>query len=573
MKLTAPVNQTSITARHLNITLLMTLVICFGLTLGTINWLAGMAVFSIGLLFLYFWRSHLSNWNLVQEAAYPILSLALVAIDGLSLQESGLSYVYPALYLHLLITRNFGRSVHVLLAFGVLCLAVQLWQPFTAFAIVEAPQTNVFIVTLTGVMSAFLLSVIYLKQLRSERESLAHQVYGLSAHLEQLNQANILLMTTDLSGSVSFINEAAKKVFFPEGCSEITLPADFLACIQETSQTGQLTELEFTKSASRCRLHFHKNPDPGVVNISGELIKDCANSTSKHVLEAVSERIPAGLFILDNALQTVYTNAVARSLLCQETLGSSQVPSLWMTALSARDSGRLRNEVLPSIKQKGAWAGVVEFKAASGQRFKRILHLYRTNQGMIYGLIIDHTDLAFAPGFVDELVLKELADEKKIRKSKAVHQKPEETKKAAGFSPPPAVNQIIQATSQPRVLVADDDEINREIAAYLLKRVGVQPEFAKNGKEAVDQHERSAYDIIILDLNMPIMGGLEAARLISARQGVKPLLVATTANHLPVIEGEIAEVGFEEILPKPFKPEKIAEILKNWERQHHLRCA
>lgn len=573
MILTAPIHRTSVTARQLNLTLLLSLVVIFAMQISRLHLPSGLALLLVGFLLLRSGLPRMAEWNRIPLAAYPTISTALIVLDGFSFQESGLSYFYPALYLHLLISRDFDRKATALLGFGVLCLALQLWQPFVADqAIIELPQRFVFAVTLVGLTSAFLMSITYLNSLRAEREELLNHNTGLTAHLEQFNRANILLMTTDQRGAVSYMNDTARKVFFPANCSEITLPADFLTCIEKTLHSGLPSELEFDRSEDSCRLHFQKGITTGTVNISGEIMSGRKESSSKHVLEAVSERISAGLLIVDKSLGAVYANAAARALLFSDDHQQELAGSAWLTALTHKDSDRLRNQVLPSIKQKGAWAGVVELRLASGQRLKRLLHIYRTNNGMLYCLIADHATLALAPGLVDELVLKEIADE---HRSSGPDIEPlfEATTDEAPAKPK---DQQVTTTSNddlPRILVADDDEINREIAGFMLKRCGIQVDFAQNGKEAVDQHRQHPYDIIILDLNMPIMSGLEAADQLSAREGDRPILVATTANPLTGIDEKLAQVGFTEFLPKPFKPETIADILKGWEMRREKRRA
>ncbi len=570
MKLTAPLSRASVTARQLNLTLILTITVVFALQLGTLHLATGISLFVGGLTLLLVFHRHLSHWNLISLGVYPLLTIALVVVDGLSLKESGLSYFYPALYLHLLISRSFNLKVKLLLGFGILGLLFQLWQPLSiSLADLDQSQILVFATTFVSLSSAFVLSVIYLHCLRAEREELYTHNTGLSNYLEQFNRSNILLLTTDSKGVVTFINEAAEKVFFPQGCSEITLPADFLNCIEQTLKTGSSCELEFTQSAITCRLYFRKGKVEDTVQISGEILESGGSVHPKHALETVSEQITSGLFIVDKTLEVVYANTAARNLLFapDEQLVIGGNDGHWLNALSHRERERMRCEILPSIKQKGAWAGMVEFGHISGHRLKRMLHIQRTNHGVLYCLIIDHTTMSFAPGLVDELVLKELADEHRSGTAQSVAPK----------EPAPLQQKEPQIeepqTDSPRVLVADDDEINREIAAFMLKRSGIHPDFAHNGKEAVEQDQKNAYDIIILDLNMPVMCGLEAARHLSARQGEKPILVATTANDLQGISTELEQAGFTEILPKPFKSEVVETILKTWEQRKALRRA
>ncbi|OGG46244.1 MAG: hypothetical protein A3F84_23740 [Candidatus Handelsmanbacteria bacterium RIFCSPLOWO2_12_FULL_64_10] len=111
-------------------------------------------------------------------------------------------------------------------------------------------------------------------------------------------------------------------------------------------------------------------------------------------------------------------------------------------------------------------------------------------------------------------------------------------------------------------LVADDIVENREVLSRMLADIGVEVSLAENGREAVDRVLADALDIVFLDIRMPEMGGLEAARRIWQEQGEKaPRLVAISASALDHERRQYIEAGFDGFIPKPFRAEQVYACL------------
>jgi PAS domain S-box-containing protein len=117
----------------------------------------------------------------------------------------------------------------------------------------------------------------------------------------------------------------------------------------------------------------------------------------------------------------------------------------------------------------------------------------------------------------------------------------------------------------PRVLVAEDRKTNREILVHMLKGAGAEVHVAANGKEAVAAWERLRPELIFMDLRMPVMDGLEAARRIleMAPAGAAPVIVAVTASAFETDRSAVAEAGCRDMLPKPFRLEDILRVLRD----------
>jgi CheY-like chemotaxis protein/HPt (histidine-containing phosphotransfer) domain-containing protein len=117
---------------------------------------------------------------------------------------------------------------------------------------------------------------------------------------------------------------------------------------------------------------------------------------------------------------------------------------------------------------------------------------------------------------------------------------------------------------QLKILVVDDDTLNQRMMQLLLKREGHQVDLASNGLEALEAVQRQKYDIVFMDLQMPVMDGIEASRRIRTWEngGQHTFIVALTASYLPE-EGHILfEAGIDNYISKPFELEHIQQLLK-----------
>jgi two-component system, sensor histidine kinase and response regulator len=114
-----------------------------------------------------------------------------------------------------------------------------------------------------------------------------------------------------------------------------------------------------------------------------------------------------------------------------------------------------------------------------------------------------------------------------------------------------------------RVLYADDQQVNRLVLAGQLKRLGVDVELATGGQEAVDIALADAWDLILLDCQMPEVDGFQAAARIRER-GCRTPLVAVTAHAMAGDREECLLRGFDDYIAKPVRPAELAETLGRW---------
>jgi two-component system sensor histidine kinase/response regulator len=130
-----------------------------------------------------------------------------------------------------------------------------------------------------------------------------------------------------------------------------------------------------------------------------------------------------------------------------------------------------------------------------------------------------------------------------------------------GDEPPPALEGL-------RVLVAEDNPVNHKITCRFLERMGVTWELAENGEEAVRLARQRRFDLILMDLQMPVMDGLEATQAIrrneaSAQSGRVPI-IAVTAAVLEEDRRSCLTAGFDDHLPKPMKFTELEQKVRAW---------
>lgn len=110
------------------------------------------------------------------------------------------------------------------------------------------------------------------------------------------------------------------------------------------------------------------------------------------------------------------------------------------------------------------------------------------------------------------------------------------------------------------ILVVDDSDINQRVISLMLKKLGHQADIAENGAEAVEALENRYYDLVLMDIEMPLMDGFEATRIIRQRWHQNPKIIAVTA--LADCRDACLEAGADDFLPKPLRIEELRESIR-----------
>ncbi len=118
------------------------------------------------------------------------------------------------------------------------------------------------------------------------------------------------------------------------------------------------------------------------------------------------------------------------------------------------------------------------------------------------------------------------------------------------------------------ILLVEDNTINQQVALEILKRTGVGADVAENGLEALEALRSKEYDIVLMDLQMPVMGGIEATRLIRSSDSnvLNPgiPIVAMTAHAMESDREACADAGMNDYITKPIKPIELLRVLEKW---------
>ena len=124
--------------------------------------------------------------------------------------------------------------------------------------------------------------------------------------------------------------------------------------------------------------------------------------------------------------------------------------------------------------------------------------------------------------------------------------------------------------SSARVLLVEDDQVLQKIALRLLKSMDYSPDTANDGLEAVQMASANRYDIILMDLNMPRMSGMEAARTITrgsnplASPGRSPVIVALTSVQVHGDFERYRAAGFSDSIAKPVQLAALKQVIEKW---------
>ncbi len=125
--------------------------------------------------------------------------------------------------------------------------------------------------------------------------------------------------------------------------------------------------------------------------------------------------------------------------------------------------------------------------------------------------------------------------------------------------------EFVKGLTDAKILLVEDNEVNQLVARKILTKAGFKVTLANNGQEALDLYQAEKFDIILMDIQMPIMDGLTAARQIRALPGGEVIpIVAMTAHALPQDKEKSLEAGMNDHICKPLDLEELFQCLARW---------
>lgn len=113
-----------------------------------------------------------------------------------------------------------------------------------------------------------------------------------------------------------------------------------------------------------------------------------------------------------------------------------------------------------------------------------------------------------------------------------------------------------------KILVVDDNKVNQRLAILVFSQIGLKCDIASDGKEALEMYQQKEYDLIFMDVQMPVMDGLESTKLIRAFEKDsetlhRALIIALTGSELIENKETCFEVGMDDFIEKPIRAENL----------------
>ena len=115
-----------------------------------------------------------------------------------------------------------------------------------------------------------------------------------------------------------------------------------------------------------------------------------------------------------------------------------------------------------------------------------------------------------------------------------------------------------------KVLIVDDIFTNRLLLAEVLRSLDIDFDQVENGREAIEAFEKTDYDLILMDIEMPVMNGIETTKYIRDKMPApknRVSIVALTAYNPQLFFDDFQDAGFDQLLTKPYSLEKISQLL------------
>ncbi|HXD11646.1 MAG TPA: response regulator, partial [Anaerolineales bacterium] len=113
-----------------------------------------------------------------------------------------------------------------------------------------------------------------------------------------------------------------------------------------------------------------------------------------------------------------------------------------------------------------------------------------------------------------------------------------------------------------KILLAEDNAVNQKLALRLLEQMGYRADVASNGLEAVESVARQKYDVVLMDVQMPEMDGLEATRhIVASKPDSHPHIIGLTANAMQGDREACLEAGMQDYIAKPIRVDELVDAL------------
>jgi CheY-like chemotaxis protein len=114
------------------------------------------------------------------------------------------------------------------------------------------------------------------------------------------------------------------------------------------------------------------------------------------------------------------------------------------------------------------------------------------------------------------------------------------------------------------ILIAEDNMVNQTLITMVLKKLGYTPAIAENGLKAVEALNDKCFDVVLMDIQMPEMDGLEATQIVRSQLHYQPVIIAVTANAMQDDKAACLKAGMDDYISKPIQLDKLMGLLQSW---------
>lgn len=118
----------------------------------------------------------------------------------------------------------------------------------------------------------------------------------------------------------------------------------------------------------------------------------------------------------------------------------------------------------------------------------------------------------------------------------------------------------------PKIMLVDDNKVNQRLAILIFRQIGFTCDIASDGKEAYEMYQQKKYDLIFMDIQMPVIDGLESTQLIRAFEKEsetlhRAIIVALSGSELAENKDTCLEIGMDDYIEKPIRVESLREYI------------
>lgn len=483
---------------------------------------------------------------------YLILFFLVFIAGSLFTRENGMSYWYPVLAAHVMFNQPKMRQRALVLAPASLLFIIHLAQPQHGLALFTTTIGFTFAVTVVALLTGFILVGFHASRLQRLWQGYKIQSEAMSDYLTLVRESSIVLARLRYDGEAVTMNERAEALFYDLASDSLRYPMGLAAAVD--CAIAKQTVVSFSELLGSVRYQFRVMPSSSdeTVTVIGEDLSDNRGEghLSKVLFDAIECTADAAM-VVDAQLLIQYNNRATATMLGFDN-PDQLIGSAWLNLWPENERDRLKTRILNKLKVNTTWCGVIFCLRQDGQRERVVMSLTRVRDGSLICKLFSQDIFAITEDGLRLTGSSALTDEVQ----NALASRPKEVE--LPISPSPLLAQQLPL----HILVVDDDEINRQLATYMFAKMGYSVDLAENGAVGLARCQEVCYDLILMDLHMPIMSGLEATAAIKRLRDYHPTVIAATADPIKNSAVSLAPHGIDGLLVKPFRTSELEEIIR-----------